>query len=102
MEYKCHNCGHEWDLHLGILGIARCPDCRSYDVWPEKFPQWVSKAMQLPRGINDNTPVNDLVNAAKAVGLNDLLLLGCREFRRVVRGVIKEAENPRNKTPRKK
>jgi len=99
MDYKCHDCGHEWDLHLGILGIARCPEisCRSYNVWPEKLPQIVSQL--LPLGIiNDNTPVQDVVTAASAVGVDNLLLLGAREFRRVVRKVIKECEKPRPKS----
>jgi len=94
MEYKCDDCGHEWNLHLGILGLARCPEisCRSLNVWPKKLPELVANAMQLPGGINDSTPVQDLVNAANAVGLNDLLSLGAREFRRVCRKVVKEAE----------
>lgn len=99
MEYECWNCGHVWDLHLGILDLPRCPNflkpenkpCRSYNVWPRRLPQIIEKAKEF--GISDNTPVKDFVNAAAAVGVDSLLLLGCREFRRVQRKVIREVEN---------
>ena len=47
-------------------------------------------------GINDNTPIQDIINGFKAVRIEEsLLALGLQEFRRVITRVVREVEHPR-------
>lgn len=94
MRYICLDCGREWDTVA--FGYRRCvySNCRSYDTAPASFWDMVENARSL--GINDNTPILDLISAFKAVrSEQSILTLGFREFRRVVKRVIKEVEHPR-------
>lgn len=95
MKYVCLICGYSWDASPLIrLGYHRCPnlDCRSYDVAPASFPQMVKIARRL--GINRNTPIRTVVTAFRAVwGKESLLLLGVKEFSRIMDRVIREVES---------
>lgn len=95
MEYACLVCGYRWDASPLIrLGYRRCPNlnCRSYDVAPASFPQMVETTRRL--GINRNTPIQDIVTAFQAVwGRESLLLLGVKEFSRIMDRVIREVES---------
>jgi hypothetical protein len=96
MEYICLDCGYRWTIRKFelMLNYRACPKCRGYDTVPASFEKMVEVAERL--GINDNTPLIDILNAFQAVwGHESLLELGFREFRRVMRRVIKEVEKRR-------
>jgi len=53
-------------------------------------------------GINDNTPLRDMLNAFRSViGFEGILDLGYREFRKIMNLVIEEAEK-RKRNPQTK
>jgi len=96
MEYMCLDCGYSWQIAKFDLrlGYRRCPRCRSYNTVPSSFWEIVELAERM--GINENTPIIDIITSFQAVRrIEGVLKLGIREFQRIMRKVIEEAERRR-------